>query len=66
MKAAKFAAVIGTKGRLTIPKKNREVIAKLLQIYMHDFEGAIVEMEIKKIYIDGINHNLETKALLKD
>jgi len=66
MKASKFAAVIGTKGRLTIPKKNREVLAKLLQVYIHDFDGAIVEMEIKNLYIDGTNHDLKSKALISD
>ena len=66
MKAANFAAILGTKGRLTIPKENRKALSQLLHEPLYRFEGSIVRIEIKSIYIDGRNYDLETKALLKD
>jgi len=66
MKAANFAAIMGTKGRLTIPKENRKALSNLLREPLYRFEGAIVRVEIKSIYIDGRNYDLETQALIRD
>ena len=66
MKAATFAAILGTKCRLTIPKENRKALSVLLRVPMSSFEGSIVVAEIKVISINGTHHDLETKALIND
>lgn len=66
MKAASFAAILGTKGRLTIPKENRKSLSHLLRFPMTSFDGAIIVLEIKVISVNGVHYDLESKALINE
>ena len=61
MKAQKFRAIIDDRDRITIPIANIKVLNKEIERERRDWEGSVIEMEIKTIrFIDGKKVDFDT------
>ncbi len=61
MKAQKFRAIIDDRDRITIPIANIKVLNREIERETRDWEGSVIEMEIKTIrFIDGKKVDFDT------